>query len=194
MTNSRQPEIEPLVTDEEETSFSSWMRDEMERQGLKIGDLAARTGLTYVGIWNIERGNTKTPRQETRQRIAEALKETVPDAIESDIRKESTELQGLKWADFTPFDELTIPEEGGVYVFYDVSDRPVYVGMSRKNARNRIKDHQTRFWFKPPVVTRGAFLAVPDEALCKQIESILIKFLGRHLLINDKQVGKWADA
>jgi hypothetical protein len=75
-----------------------------------------------------------------------------------------------------------------VYVFYDITDRPVYVGKSRQNLRGRVRDHQTRFWFKTPVVVRGSFLAIDDPSMCDKIETILIKFLGNHALLNARGV------
>jgi hypothetical protein len=52
----------------------------------------------------------------------------------------------------------------------------------------RVKDHQTRFWFKSPLVVRGSFLAIDDPSMCDKIEAILIKFLGKHALLNVKGV------
>jgi hypothetical protein len=110
----------------------------------------------------------------------------VPAEIEAQIASEAAALPGLTWVDFTPSDLETVPQAGGVYVFYDTTDRPVYVGQSKNNVRARVKDHQTRFWFKDPLVVRGAFLAIPDPDLCLKIETILIKFMGKHALFNVK--------
>jgi DNA-binding transcriptional regulator YiaG len=51
-----------------------------------------------------------------------------------------------------------------------------------------VRDHQTRFWFKTPVVVRGSFLAIDDPSMCDKIETILIKFLGNHALLNARGV------
>ncbi|WP_245447493.1 GIY-YIG nuclease family protein [Methylobacterium sp. 17Sr1-1] len=117
----------------------------------------------------------------------------VPEAVEQQIEKDAITVPGLSWADFTPSDLQTIPQLGGVYVFYDTTDRPVYVGISKTNVRRRVKDHQTRFWFKDPLVVRGAFLEIPDPELCAKIEAILIKFLGKHALLNVKGATKDLD-
>lgn len=184
-------DAEPLIEDiAHGSAFGTWLESQMNERGLKIPDLVAKTGITYAGIYNIVKGNTKSPRPETRVKLAEALDQVVPAAVEKEIEAEATPLAGLTWTDFTPSDLGTVPAEGGVYVFYDVTDRPVYVGKSDKNVRSRVKDHQTRFWFKEPLVVRGAFLKIDDADLCIKIETILIKFLGKHALLNVKGATK----
>ncbi len=175
-------------TANEHSAFGDWLRAEMDKQGLSIAGLVDRTGITYTGIWNIVKGNTVSPRKETREKLAAALNELIPPAIEAEIANQATPLPGFEWVDFTPTDLETVPQASGVYVFYDITDRPVYVGKSSKNVRTRVKDHQTRFWFKAPLVVRGSFLAVPDPDLCLKFETILIKFLGKHALLNSKGV------
>lgn len=169
-------------------AFGEWLQREMERKALSINGLAEKTGISPTGIWNIVKGNTISPREETRRKIAEALDEVVPSAVEAEIEVQSTPLPGFEWVDFTPADLETVPPSSGVYVFYDITDRPVYVGKSSKSVRVRVRDHQTRFWFKHPLVVRGAFLAVPDPDMCLKIETILIKFLGKHALLNYRGV------
>ncbi len=169
--------------------FGDWLIREMEKKGITIQSLSDRTGITYTGIWNIVRGNTKYPREETRRRLSEALEEPVPPDLERELTEKST-VEGYRWTDFSPYDLQTIPESGGVYVFYDITDRPVYVGKSRSNVRRRVRDHQTRFWFKAPLVERGSFLAIDDDVMCDRIETILIKFLGNHALLNVQNVAR----
>ena len=183
-------DVEEEYAEADEPSFGDWLNQEMESQGVSIPDLVAKTGISYAGIWNISTGKTYSPRQETRDKLAKALKKKVPVKVQKQIDDNASEIPGLDWVDFTPSDLQTIPEEGGVYVFYDTTDRPVYVGMSKANVRSRVKDHSTRFWFKEPLVVRGAFLSVPDPDLCVKIEKILIKFLGKHALLNVKGATK----
>jgi transcriptional regulator with XRE-family HTH domain len=56
------PENEEERIDTEQP-FADWLRPEMEKQGISIQELANRTGLSYPGVWNIVRGNTKFPQQ-----------------------------------------------------------------------------------------------------------------------------------
>ncbi|MBZ9649458.1 hypothetical protein K9B33_18130 [Sphingobium sp. 3R8] len=174
------------ITEREIEAFSVWLDREMKSKGVTIQQMADRTGITYTGIWNIVKGNTASPRQDTREKIALALGAVVPEQIEKEATEQSTPIPGYEWVDFTPSDLLTVPSESGIYVFYDITDRPVYVGKSNKSVQGRVKDHQTRFWFKYPLVVRGAFLAVSDPEMCDKIEIILIKFLGKHALMNQK--------
>ena len=178
MSSKEMPQDDVIY--EEESTFSDWLKGNMHKQKVSIPELAARTGISYAGIWNIVNGKTQSPRPETRAKLAQALNEVIPAEVEIQIEKEAAAVPGLSWSDFTPSDLQTIPQAGGVYVFYDTTDRPVYVGMSKANVRARVKDHQTRFWFKEPLVVRGAFLEIPDPELCLKIETILIKFLGKH--------------
>lgn len=169
-----------------DASFGDWLSKEMDTRNISITQLAELTGLTYAGIWNIVKGNTKAPRIGTREKITKVIGVAVPPDVANAVERQSEALPGFEWVDFTPSDLETVPEAAGVYVFYDVTDRPVYVGKSKTNVRSRVKDHQTRFWFKEPLVVRGAFLAVPDAELCLKIEGALIKFLGKHALLNVK--------
>ncbi|WP_336799489.1 hypothetical protein [Kaistia sp. MMO-174] len=181
-------EDEATIADQKQSAFGEWLNTEMSAKGIRIQDLVARTGITYTGIWNIVKGNTASPKKETRDRLAAALNEAIPEAIQTEIAEQSMPIAGYDWVDFTPSDLETVPEQSGVYVFYDVTDRPVYVGKSSKNVRTRVKDHKTRFWFQAPLVVRGAFLAIPDPDMCLKIETVLIKFLGKHALLNSKGV------
>ncbi|MBB3236137.1 hypothetical protein [Phyllobacterium endophyticum] len=185
MINENSDGFEALNDLSQRQTFGEWLLLEMQRKGLSINALAEKTGITYTGVWNIVKGNTVSPREETRLKLAAALQENVPPQIEEDERQASP-IAGYEWADFTPSDLETVPEKAGIYVFYDITDRPVYVGKSVASVRMRVKDHQTRFWFKHPLVVRGAFLAVADADLCNKIEVVLIKFLGKHALLNVK--------
>lgn len=170
------------------SAFGDWLQAEMNNRNWSIQDLATRSGITYAGIWNIVRGNTVAPREETRRRLTAALGVTVPVEVQEAAVAEAREIPGYEWVDFTPSDLETVPDQPGVYVFYDITGRPVYVGKSSKNVRTRVGDHSTRFWFKKPLVVRGAFLSVSDPQMCSTLEMVLIKFLGKHALLNEKGV------
>lgn len=158
------------MPDDVNQTFGEWLHAEMDRLNINKQTLADKSGVTYVGIWNILNGNTRSPRQDTRRKLSEALNVSIPDPVEKEIVQEQNEIPGYEWFDFAPEDLEAIPECGGVYVFYDVTERPVYVGKSKNNVRLRIKDHRTRFWFKAPLVVRGAFLAVDDAEMCGKLE------------------------
>lgn len=106
---------------EPQPKFGDWLNGEMEKQGVTIQQLADKTKLTYTGIWNIVKGNTMYPREETRKKLSEALNQTVPPAVEQEIEQEA-EISGYTWTDFTPSDLETVPAQAGVYVFYDITE------------------------------------------------------------------------
>ena len=93
--------------------------------------------------------------------------------------------------DFDPHHEADLPAVTGVYVFYDVSDRPVYVGKTPvRTIRDRVKDHNDKFWFKRPIVDHAAYIEVADQNLCAQIEQILIRFLKSNAVPNKQHVDR----
>jgi transcriptional regulator with XRE-family HTH domain len=182
---SEEDELDQRLDDA--SPFGDWLRKEIAKRDISIQELADKAGLTYVGVWSIVKGHTRSPRDKTRAKLYAALDSEVPSEIETEVENQSN-VSGYTWTDFSPYDLQTIPELGGVYVFYDITDRPVYVGKSRSNVRSRVQDHRSRFWFREPLVIRGSFLAIPERDMCDKIEMILIKFLGTHALLNQKGV------
>jgi excinuclease UvrABC nuclease subunit len=91
--------------------------------------------------------------------------------------------------DFDPHSEDDFPREPGVYVLYDISDRPVYVGKSA-NIRDRIRGHVDKFWYRSPVVEKAAFVRVEDAVLRGQLEETLIKFLKSNAVMNQRLVDR----
>jgi len=89
--------------------------------------------------------------------------------------------------DFDPHDDDDLPEVAGIYVFYDVSDRPVYVGKAQ-NIAKRVGDHSEKFWFKYPIVSHAAYIEIVDKELRHQVEQILIGFLKSNAVINKQSV------
>lgn len=93
-----------------------------------------------------------------------------------------------EFVDFDPYSEADYPSEPGVYVFYDISERPIYVGQT-DNIRSRIvSDHYTRFWFKRPIVNAASYVRIEDEGLRKKIETVMIKFLKSNAVVNKHHV------
>ena len=102
--------------------------------------------------------------------------------------EQEAEIKGLgSIQEFDPMDEQEWPTEPGVYVLYDISDRPIYIGMSG-NIKRRLKNHEQKFWYKRPVVDTAAYIKIIDENLRTQIESILIKFLRSYAILNKQQI------
>jgi transcriptional regulator with XRE-family HTH domain len=174
---------------EEDSPFAAWLRTEREKQGLSQVELAQRAGLSSQQVSNIETGRTRNPQVATRDKLAKALGGKPPDAVVSAEEKQVS-ISGLgALIGFEPYDDDSLPAVRGVYVFYDRTKRPVYVGRATKRTIDlRVREHAEKFWFKRPVVQSASYLEISDEALCKQTEQILIKFMRTHLLLNKQGV------
>ncbi len=91
--------------------------------------------------------------------------------------------------DFDPHDESERPAEPGIYVFYDISDRPIYIGESQ-SIRARVADHAEKFWFRAPVVETAAYVRIEDARLRRQVEQTMIRFLKSNAVINRQGVDR----
>ena len=172
----------------DETSvLAAWLSKARQEAGMTIAQVAEKSGLSLPSIYNIEGGRAQNPRRRTIELLEKALGKKFGAEFEEEVRKAST-VEGIgEFQDFDPHDEEGWPEEPGVYVFYDISDRPVYVGMAG-DISDRIKGHEDRFWFKRPIVETASYIPVADKTLRKQIETILIKFLKSNAIINKQGV------
>ena len=149
--------------------------------------LAEKSGLSVLTIYNIEKGKAENPRRRTIERLEKAFGKAFEKEFEDEVRQAST-IEGIgEFQDFDPHDEEDWPSEAGVYVFYDISERPIYVGMAG-DISDRMKGHEDRFWFKRPIVERASYIAIKDKNLRRQIEMILIKFLKSNAIINKQGV------
>ena len=168
--------------------FSDWLTAARTKAELSVAELAERSGVSIPHIYNIEAGRSTNPRDETRAKLERALNTRVS----RDVREEVTnqqQIEGLgELTDFDPHTEADRPPRPGVYVFYDISDRPIYVGKSQ-NIR-RVGQHHEKFWFKAPIVNSAAYVEVKDAKLRGQIEQVLIKFLKSNAVLNKQYVDR----
>lgn len=107
MSEFPEPEAEPADADatraEASQSFGEWLKQELVRNKMNLADLSAKSGITYTGLWNIVKGYTVSPREETRKRVAEALKSQIPADIENAIETEQkTSVPGHEWYEIPP--------------------------------------------------------------------------------------------
>ena len=162
------------------------MREERQAKGLTVGQLARLAGVSAPQVYNIEGGRTVNPQRYTRDRLAEALQQSVPEEV-SEKSERSQLVEGIgALVGFDPYDEQSLPSVPGVYVLYDVSDRPVYVGKSKTS--KRLNSHADKFWYKRPIVESAAYLRVDGADLRHSIEQVLIKFLKRNAVLNKASV------
>lgn len=169
--------------------FGDWLRKARETAEMSVFELAEASGVSQMQIYNLEAGRSVNPREWTRRRLEDALKAQVPKDIQDEVAEEQA-IQGLgELKDFHPYGNADLPTCAGVYVFYDVSDRPVYVGRS-KNIKTRVSAHAYSFWFRYPIVSHAAYVEIKDSELRKQVEQILIKFLKSNAVLNKQYVDR----
>ncbi len=187
VTPDEHGEPDERATDNEPSPFGAWVARLRSQRQLTRVELAGRARVTDVTVWNLETGRISNPHARTRERLIEALGARPPrDAIEETEREALIEDIGTL-IDFDPHDREDLPAEPGIYVFYDVSERPIYIGASG-DMRRRIQEHYDKFWFRHPIVTRGSYVSIPDERLRTQLERVLIRFLKSNAVINKQHV------
>jgi transcriptional regulator with XRE-family HTH domain len=181
----------PPETAEPKKDYGAWVADRRSATRLTRAELAQRAGISQVQVYNIEVGKTVNPREQTRRAIESALAATPPAVITSAV-KDEVEIVGVgDLTDFDPHDRDNIPAEPGVYVFYDVSQRPIYVGEAaniRERVANSHTGHIDKFWYRPPIVETASYVRVSDAQLRRKLEQTLIKFLKSNAVINKKGV------
>lgn len=171
-----------------ENRYGDWLREALAKKEWKVWELADESGVSPPAIYNILSGQSKNPQQRTREKLERALGQKP----KIDLTPEEETVSGMgDLTDFDPHDEALLPDVPGVYVFYDITDRPVYVGRAGSGSRTiraRVKEHYEKFWFKRPIVNNGAYIEIRDEKLCNSVEKALIKFLKSNAVLNKQHV------
>lgn len=168
---------------------AAWLSKARQQAGLTQQELANKAGVSQVTISLIETGKAANPRPRTIKLLERAVGVPFENQAKRQLR-EASEVKGLgTLEDFNPHVPEEYPDESGVYVFYDISDRPIYIGMA-VNIAGRIREHADKFWFKRPIVEHASYIKVSDSTLRKQIETTLIKFLKSNAVINKQQVDR----
>lgn len=174
---------------DDEAPYGTWVRIEREKKNWTQGELVDKSGLSGQQISNIETGRTRNPQNRTREKINLALGQQPSQEIVAAEEKQVSILNLGALVGFESYDVDNLPDVNGVYVFYDRTKRPVYVGRATKRPISaRVREHSEKFWFKSPVVHSASYLQIDDESLCKQTEQTLIKFMRTHLLLNRQGV------
>lgn len=173
--------------------FGEWLKESRVAGKISVSDVSKASGISIVAIYNIESGKTQNPSEKTQKLISRAIESILKKNVEAPNTKKSIEsshdnLVG-DFQEFDPHSPDSHPEVAGIYVFYDVSDRPIYVGQS-SDIKKRIKGHEEKFWFKRPIVQAGSFVEIKDEIIRSRIEKILIKFLKSNAVINKIHVDR----
>lgn len=169
------------------SAFGAWLNRTRNEQRMSVAELAEKSGLSAPAIYNIESGRIANPRAATVSRLEAALGQVLSAEAKHEIKEEAT-IEGVgELIDFDPHDDDDLPSLGGIYVFYDISERPIYVGQGR-DIKRRIREHREKFWFRSPITHTGAYVEIEDTALREKVETILIRFLKSNAVINKQNV------
>jgi transcriptional regulator with XRE-family HTH domain len=172
-------------------NYGQWLRKARNAKGWKQAELAEKSGISGQQISNIETGRSPNPQAATRAKLEKALDDVAPEAVVTETQNEQSVENLGALQDFDPYAKADLPKCTGVYVFYDITDRPVYVGRAtERDISQRVPEHYEKFWFKPPVVDRGAYIQIDDGELCKKVEQVLIRFLKSNALFNKQGVDR----
>jgi transcriptional regulator with XRE-family HTH domain len=164
-----------------------WLSKALSKNNLTVHELAKKSGISPPTVYNLLSGGAQNPQQRTLKKLETALKERFERTEEE---KEAFEVQGIgELIDFNPHDPTDQPVKPGVYVFYDISGRPIYVGKA-KNIADRVDDHKDKFWFKQPIVQMAAYIEIADGKLRDQVETVLIQFLKNNAVINKNKTAR----
>jgi transcriptional regulator with XRE-family HTH domain len=139
--------------------LAAWLSKNRQQADLTVAQLAERSGVSVPTIYGIEAGRAENPRRRTINLLEGALDRKFDGEFQEEVRQAST-IGGIgEFHDFDPYSHDDWPSEPGVYVFYDIAGRPVYVGMA-DDISDRIRVHHEKFWFKQPIVQGAAYIPV----------------------------------
>lgn len=170
-------------------AFGAWLRKERTSARMSVPELSKASGISAVAIYNIESGRSLNPQEDTRARLEKALNKSTPEEVTREDAKEQ-DIAGVGTLEsFDPYDKGRLPSVPGVYVFYDITERPIYIGKS-DNIGRRIREHEDRFWFRQPIVDSASYVEIRDPAMRHSVEQVLIKFLKSNAVINKQSVDR----
>jgi transcriptional regulator with XRE-family HTH domain len=169
--------------------FAAWLRATRMQKKMTPEALAELSKMTKYSLGCLERAQDQ-PTPGIIRRLEDALGTKYPAPQLTPADSNSSPIAGVgNLKDFDPHIVDERPLCAGIYVLYDISERPIYVGES-KNIRQRLKQHEEKFWFKRPLVEFAAYIEVENDAMRKGIEQILINFLRSNAVLNRQHVIK----
>jgi transcriptional regulator with XRE-family HTH domain len=168
-------------------ALSAWLSKALAKKNLTPNELSTKSGISAATIYNLLNGSAQNPQQRTLKRLESALGQSFERIDEGKEPSGGGEIGQL--IDFNPHDPNDQPQTAGVYVFYDISARPIYVGKATRIAE-RVADHSQKFWFRPPIVETAAYIEIPSRTLRDQVETVLIQFLKNNAVINKNKTAR----
>lgn len=191
-TESRTEDYNDLHEDdliEGPSAIGVWLNKERLAKKLSVPELATNSSLSRIAIYNIESGRSQNPQRATIDKLEKALGKKLSVEAKEEAKEEAT-IEGVgEWFNFDPNSRVEWPNVAGIYVLYDISDRPIYVGQGQKISI-RLQDHQEKFWFRPPIVQNAAYVGIDNKLLRERIERVLIKFLKSNAVLNQQNVDR----
>lgn len=178
--------LEDILDADLSDSVANWLKDGMEQRGIKAVDLAKSSGITQGYISNIKNGHAISPSPKTVNALAKALAISPPEAFVAERDSETDQKPVLPVGELYDLDlnDLTeVHNVAGIYVLKNKLDNPVYIGKAT-NIEKRIRQHQEKFWYKPPIVMRASYIECSNELLCSLLEKNLIKLFSGSFLFN----------
>jgi transcriptional regulator with XRE-family HTH domain len=178
---------EEASDDEQDTSspFGEWVANERLSRGWSRSELADQAGVSAQAVYLIETGRVRNPWKQTRDSLVKAFgNKAAPEEVLEDIADESEIAGGRRLNDFLPWDEGTIPQSACVYVYYDRTDRPIYIGQTNNLHRRNVQHQENDKWFFRRLVERGAYVELAAKSDRDDMEKLLIHFLGRNTMFN----------
>ena len=181
--------LEPEFDVEAPSAIGAWLNRHRLERNFSVPELASKAGLSAVAIYNIESGRSQNPQRTTVTKLEKALGRKLSPEAKQEAKDEAT-IEGVgEWFNFDPSSQADWPDAAGVYVLYDISDKPIYVGQGQKIS-SRLHDHHEKFWFRPPIVQNAAYVGIRNKGLREQIEKVLIKFLKSNAVLNQQNVDR----
>lgn len=173
-------------SDQHLPAIATWLARALTKRNMTAHELSKTSGISAPTIYNLLNGGAQNPQQRTLKRLEKALH----DKFEREDEAGAKEVPGIgELVDFNPHDPADHPNKPGVYVFYDISGRPIYVGKANDIA-DRVDDHKEKFWFKQPIVETAAYIEIGDKKLRDQVETVLIQFLKKNAVINKNKTAR----
>ncbi len=168
-------------------ALSAWLTRARNAKSISVPELAEMAGLSIPSIYNIESGRISNPRDGTVRKLERALGSPLDSDTKKEIQEEAT-IEGLgEFIEFDPHNDDDLPPAPGIYMLYDISERPIYVGQG-SDIRSRIKSHQEKKWFIRPIIETAAYVKIEKKDMREQVEKLLIRFLKKNAVINKQNV------
>lgn len=166
--------------------FGEWITERRTKLGMSRQALADKAGVSYLTLYFIETGQTESPRKSTIDAIKKVLGE-LPKDVQTEVAESAEGGFGEYQGPFPikEWEQNIDKDTPGVYIFYDILKRPVYIGES-KDIQRRIRQHDDQFWFKSPMVHSISYLVVKDEKVRAQLEAAMIKLVGENAIFNQQ--------